>query len=446
MSPANSERLNRLLRTIFFTLAVLLAVYAAMFANYLHGNEQSLVRAKMIWATLAAAFFFIFAGWKFSLKAKFKIFAVLLCIFLLEILLQITAWLGVLPAVNTKLKAPYARVYWTAEGRGNGIRNRLGWYFSEFDLKAPHKIAFIGDSQVEAVEVPRTENQAADLQKLLKEKSPDFAVLGLGNHGSCVAHSIDVLDYAWRHFQPQEAIVVVSMGSDVTETSPQLNYVPPGAYIYYDLDENGNLKLNPASAAARSGFDRSLESSHESLLSTLPVILNSHCMILQMADSLRDNFLMRRRATQLAQAGDAVNGFNPAAFAINPSPEAQRAMKILIAQLAECKKICDSHGMKLRLVTIPAFPKDFYNTQHGTNWTMRIGDFDFFGPEREVAKWADTNKIPTVSMGEIIRQKNLNVDEIQSLYFSNGTGHLTPKGHALCAQAEFDAFYKNIAP
>ncbi|HXE43100.1 MAG TPA: hypothetical protein VN516_08755, partial [Candidatus Baltobacteraceae bacterium] len=163
--------MNRLLRKVFFALAILLAVYAALFANYLHTNGQPLLRAKMIWATMVGMIFFIIAGWRFSLTAKFRIFAVVLGLLFVEFLLQTAAWLGVLPAVNTKLGAPFARIYWTTEGHGNDIRNRFGWHFPEFDLKAPKQIAVIGDSLVEAVEVGRNRNASADLQKLLKQKS-----------------------------------------------------------------------------------------------------------------------------------------------------------------------------------------------------------------------------------------------------------------------------------
>jgi hypothetical protein len=279
---------------------------------------------------------------------------------------------------------------------------------------------------------------------LLKEKSPDWAVLGLGNHGSCPAHSIDVLDYAWRHFQPQEAIVVVSMGSDVSDASPKLSSLPADQYIYYDLDAGGNLILNPASAAVREQFDKNLEFSHQSLLATLPVILNSHCMILELADSLRASFYLRRRQAELAARNNGAqqNGFIPAAFAENPSPDVRQAMKILLAQLQQCKKICDSHGMKLRLVTIPTFQKAFYDSQHGRDWTARVGDYDFFKPEREVAAWSRANGIPVVSIAECIQTKKLDVDEIRSLYFLDGTGHLTVKGHAFCAQAIYENFYQ----
>jgi hypothetical protein len=435
--------MNRFLRNLFFALAVLLAVYSAAFANYLHANSESVARAKMVWLAVAVAVFLAVAGWRFSLKNKFTIFILLLSLLLIEIFLQATAWLGVLPGLETNLKAPFARVYWTAEGRGNGICNRYGWYYPPFDLKAAHKIVFVGDSQVEALEVLRTQNQAIDLQNLLKEKSPDWAVLGLGDHGSGPAFSIDVLEYAWRHFQPQEAIVAVSMGANVAEASIALAGVPPDKYIFYDLDADGKLVLNPASAGGRAAFDRGLEFSHQSLIPTLPVILNSHCMILQLADSLRDNYYKRRRQAELVARGGEKNGLISETFAINPSPEVQRAMKILLAQLQQCKNVCDSHGMKFHLVTIPAFPKVFYDSQHGRDWTMRIGDYDFFKPEREVVAWAKANDVPILSMGEYIRQKNLDVEEIRSLYFANGTGHLTVKGHEFFAQAIYETFYEN---
>jgi hypothetical protein len=140
------------------------------------------------------------------------------------------------------------------------------------------------------------------------------------------------------------------------------------------------------------------------------------------------------------------NGFNPAPFAVDRSPEAQRAMKILLAQLQQCKNVCDSHGMKFRVVTIPSFPTIFYDTQHGRDWTMHIGGNDYFGPEREIADWARANGIPVASVGEYIRQKKMDVEEIHGLSYKDGTGHLTEKGHALCAQAIYETFYKNSSP
>src|SRR5436190_4317566 len=222
--------MNRFLTIVLLCVAALLGGWAVLFINYLSALGGGVAQAKTVWAAIALALALAVGAWRLSMGAKFKIFALFAGLFLVELVLQAAAWLGVLPGVSTKLKVPFARVYWRAEGHGNSIRNRYGWYYPAFDLKAPHRIALIGDSQVEAVEVPRTRNQAADLQSLLGEKSSGWAVLGLGSHGTCVAHSIEVLDYAYRHFHPEEALVVISVGSDITEASPELNNLGASQY------------------------------------------------------------------------------------------------------------------------------------------------------------------------------------------------------------------------
>src|ERR1039457_1611994 len=185
------------------------------------------------------------------------------------------------------------------------------------------------------MEVPRTQNMAADLQKLLnKNTGGDWAAMSLGRRGICPAYETDMLDYVSRHFQPQEAIVVVSIGSGVSDAIPDLCHHTPQEYIFDDLDSQGQLVMNPASANIRVRFDRELELSHGSLLFNLPVILNSHFMIMQTVDSLHDNLARRR----LRAHSDDLDGFNPGPFAVNPTPEVQYAIKILLAQLAACKK------------------------------------------------------------------------------------------------------------
>jgi hypothetical protein len=171
-------------------------------------------------------------------------------------------------------------------------------------------------------------------------------------------------------------------------------------------------------------------------------------MIMQLIESLHDTLARRKLKEQLLARHNGVqrNGFNPAPFAVNRSPEAQRAMTVLLAELQQCKKICDSHGMKFRVVVIPDFPTVFFQTQHGRDWTMRIGDYDYFGPEREIVNWARTNGVPIVSMGAYIEREKPTVDEIRSLYFSGGTGHLTEKGHALFARQIYENFYRTNFP
>jgi hypothetical protein len=440
--------MNRLLRIIFFCLAALLALYAALFANYLHADGEPVWRSKTIWLTLAGVIFFCAAGWRFSLQSKFKLFAVLLSLLAVELFLQAAAWLGVLPGLDTKDKAPFARVYWRSEGHGNSVRNRFGWHFPEFDLKAPKRVAVIGDSFVEAVEVGRNENEAVRLQQLLRAQSPDWSVLGLGTRGTSPAHYMDVLDYAQRHFAPQEAIVMIYLGNDINETSPKLNvsYLPPERFVYYDLDSGGGLVLNPASAGKKEQFDRGLEFSHGPLLGSLAVTLKSHFLTLQMLNSLRGNLGLRSLTRKLAAENPETAkygriGLSLKPYAVKPDPDAQYALSVMLAELAVMKQRCDANHCKLRLVTIPFFPPQFYSAQSGGTWSAKLGEYDFLAPDRQIAAFAQAQGIPFLSFADWLASKKTDVAGIRGLYFGNGSGHFTEHGHALCARAMFDTFY-----
>src|SRR5207249_2044566 len=114
---------------IFHLLTALLFAYAVLFAWWLHTIGSSPLTAKTLWAAVLGIIFFLFVARRARVPTQSGIMISIACLILIEVLLQIVSWLGLLPGVNTKAKVPYGRVYWTSEGQGNGIRNRLGWHF-----------------------------------------------------------------------------------------------------------------------------------------------------------------------------------------------------------------------------------------------------------------------------------------------------------------------------
>jgi len=442
--------MKRFLGKLFVIAGLFLGLFGISFIFYLNQLEAgSGPHSKLAWAAMVGSVCLFIAAWRLPLKGRFAIFMLMITLIGVECVLQAACWIGILPGVNTMLRVPYGRTYWTSEGRGNSIRNRFGWNSPPFDEKATHRIAFIGDSQVEALEVSNKRNQAACLERLLH--SPDWTVMSLGTRGTALAFYIEVLEYSIRHFHPQDAIIVVSLGSDITEATPSLNGLGPERFIYYDLAPDGGLILNPESVSPCALFNRSLELPHASILINLPQMLMSHCMTLQLGSSLRDAMQLRRRRAEFAQRASKMGGqdgpefqrlgFNPAPFAVNPDAESRKAMALIMAQILRCREICQSNGMTMQLVTLPSFPPLFFNSQQGTNWTMHIGNYDYLGPERELVNFAATNRIPMAAVGLYLQGKHLSVEEVRSLYFSNGVGHLTEKGHQVCAEAIYEAFY-----
>ena len=164
----------------------------------------------------------------------------------------------------------------------------------EFDLKTPKRIAVIGDSFVEAVEVHRTRNHA---WCCCNNGSGRIPLIGRC-WGWATARHLAGLPYrragvcAKKYFHPWEAIIYVYLGNDIAESLPALVHLPPASYLYYDLGKSNQLVLNPGSAACRANFVQHLELNHDSkVLASLLLLLTSHCMTIQATLSARGDAL-----------------------------------------------------------------------------------------------------------------------------------------------------------
>jgi hypothetical protein len=436
--------MRQFLRRLLWALAAGSAVFTALTAIGLHFQVGDFLTRRSFLFSLAGSLLFVWAAIRWSMRAQFRLLLACFTIATAEFVFNAAAWCGLLPGVATKEKCAFGRVYWQREGHGNSIRNRAGWHAPEFLPAASRRVAVIGDSFVEAVEVHRSDIHAVLLQSDLRRAGNDVAIYPLGTHGTSPAHHREVIEYAARHWQPQEAIVVVYLGNDLTDMIPEASGVPPASYIYYQLDAAHRPVLDPASQGARDAFDTGLEFSHRPLLAQASTILRSHCMLVQMCNSIRDQLAKRRQMAGLrsdpAREFDTA-GRNLAVFDLPPSPLAQRCMDLLLAELDLCAETCRQHGMALRLVTVPAFPAEFYQTQSGREWTANLGHRDYLRPERDIAQFAAAHGWPCLALGERMRADRLDVSTIRSFYFVEGTGHFSEAGHRYCADAMRAAFF-----
>jgi hypothetical protein len=443
---ALDRRLSRLFTRLLLGLAVVLAAGSVITWLDLRTGGLNPIRSKTFWAAIAGTVVLAFAGWKFSTKAKFKILLWLMTFGLVELLLQAAGWVGVLPGVNTKERVPFGRVYWTGEGLGNSVRNRYGWYYPEFESQKSNKLAIIGDSFVEAVEVHRTRNMSAVLGKQMRGRAAAPAVMALGNHGTGPAQHLEALKYAHQYFSISHAILVIYLGNDITDCSAKLTQIDPEQFIFYSLKPDQSLMLEPVGERAQTAYLRSLETAHRPIWLFAPRLAVSHCMSVQLPLSVRNTRNRRRMAEQngatnhLAEAQFAQLGLQAAPFALNPSVEARDAMTVLKLLLGRAADFAAEKGIQLQIMTVPFFPPDFY-LQTGPEWSAKMGDYDFLAPERTLSEWANQHHIPFLGLGELMRKHRLTTAGIRALYFFNGSGHFNESGHRFAAQALDAAFF-----
>ena len=438
------------IKVVDFMLRGLGVVMAMLCGLNVYMQPGGILTSKMFWVSLLLALALQMAPSFLNTKTKLNLLLMMISLIMIELFLEIVGWCGLLPGVDTKYRYPWARVYWSTEGHGNGIRNRHGWYYPEFNLSNKNRIALIGDSFVEAVEVNRKDNMGVKLGNELNGPWKDYSVLSLGCHGTGPAHYFEVLQYAWRNFQVKEAVIILYLGNDVSDSSEVLKTHADNSYFYYHLDTSGELSIAPHHQSLRDSYTASIEAPHKSPLLFTPWILSSHCMSLQIPISISAKIAMRRKISSgtirpegsLAMDADISKlGLRAAPFAINPDSSVQEAMAILTGLLNKSVNFCEANSIKLRIVTVPFFSQNFYTSQQGAPWSSRVGDYDFLRPEREIKAWAASNHVSFLPLGEWMQKQKLEPSTIRSFYFTNGSGHFSEAGHQFIAKAMAENFY-----
>lgn len=380
---------------------------------------------------------------KMQVWRKFVLIVVLMSLGI-EGALQIGALAKILPVQNTSgLFVPYGRVYQIREGAANGLTNRYGYYYPPFRLKAgARKIVLVGDSFVQALQIQPEQNMGIGLEKQIRKSERDTEVLAVGFPGYGLGLYADTALYplVLQPLGPNEVIVLFHLANDVQAQSVPANTIPQ-----FNVDGQGNIAIEGDNVIARHTLQHVIITGYEPVK---PVqALQSHLFTLTWVDRVWRGFrnqppLAPIFPSNIDSANDAAPfGASSFVFERESNPASARSMTIAKGLLKNFKQHLDQQGAKMRLVTIPYFPASFYKQYAGRDWSPALGKYDVFRPESELERFAKENGISFLPMGQFIQKSGLSTDEIKALFYKDGIGHLTPKGHAFFAQALHACFY-----
>lgn len=366
-----------------------------------------------------------------------------------ELGLQALVYLRVLPVQNTSgVTIPGGRVYQNEQGFGNGRTNSYGWYYPEFRLEPEsRRIILTGDTYLEALQIPIEDHLGARLDALLNQgegTNTEVIAQGQVGYGMGMFMHPRMSPYIWEPLEPDELVVIFNLANDFQVNDPEVDPRPKFA-----IDDQG------APAPFDADFGRWHVLAHIAIAGHDPVnpvkVVASNLMSVSVLDAFLTSALnaplYRPDFPLLSASLSDEEPFGSASFLFetNTSAEAEESMALAAAFLRSLHTYLDERSIALRLVTMPFFPREFYAQAAGTNWDTRLGNYDLLIPERYLRDAAADIGVSFLGMGEYMQASGMTPDEIQSLFFLDGVGYLTPAGHMLFAQAINDCFYNTTA-
>lgn len=431
-------------------VVVFAVIIGSMFILYERWVQYPLLQVSLLLLMVLSTAVILLAKTEASAKVETwrKVFIVIFGLIIgLEVVFQLLARVGALPFTNINgLYQQGARIYQNEEGRGYGLTNKYGWYYPEFRLEdGTTRIILTGDSFVHGLQVAPNENMGVVLDMLMNSASDDaqpFEVMTLGmpDYGPTIYLGPRLYPVTTEPLKPNEVVVLFHLANDFQSITASNGIIP-----YALINDEGISDVDPVDYELRHDLWHVTIRGYDA---PNPVrIVRSHLFTIALAERFFQSvFNMRPDVpaglSNIASASDA-QPFGAASFMFEAAgnPRFDADMTLATKQLLAFKEAVEASGATLRLVTIPYFPAKFYAENQGTDWTADLGDYDLFLPDQALQQFAAENNIPFVSLGQYMQASGLSVEEIQALFFENGSGHFTVAGHEFVANALNACFY-----
>jgi GDSL-like Lipase/Acylhydrolase family len=323
----------------------------------------------------------------------------------------------------------------TAEGRAQIEVSAAGLRDREHAREKPegvYRIAVLGDSYSEAMQVPLARTYWAQLPERLAacgfagERQVDVLNFGVSGYGT--AQQYLMLESVALGYRPDLVLLQFTNGNDVRNNSIALEEERHRPFFVYD--EHGALVLNDAFRALPGQEKRS------SLAWSVLRSASDHSRVLQLV----------RAATQVqilssahAKEGKGVAGLEAGleAEALLPPRDRdwQDAWRVTEGLIARTRDLAEQNGAKLLLVTVPYAVQVHPDRELREALRAKLGVEDLFYPDRRLAAFAKRQGIPAAILAPAMQK--LAESRGEALHgFANaqpGLGHWNERGHRAAA-------------
>ena len=332
------------------------------------------------------------------------------------------------PVIGYSLK-PNA-VGWETTETVNSYRiNSDGMRDRDHFLSAPPntlRIAFLGDSATEGIQVPLNQTYVSVFQRSLAQclggarnvETLNFAVVGY----NLAQQYLTLREKVWK-YKPQIVVVALNMETAVLSNSRKLDplLTPPRMYFRY---ENGKLVSD-----TREGFKA--RPGREKLAGLI-----DQFELFKMVRAAKAQFFysafrwLGSRSAKDDKAPQA-KSLDDLAFLPPSTPDAREAWNVTFGLLHEMDRECRAHNAQLHVVTLDTWQQTNPDLQFRNALIKKLGVPDLDEQDRRIDKWCKSNSVPCFHLAEPLRaiaeQKHIVLHGNTSGH--RGQGHWTETGH-----------------
>jgi len=334
----------------------------------------------------------------------------------------------------TPVVAPDPLRGWSLAPNMPNMTNSLGMRDRKRSVSKPvgtYRIAVLGDSMTEGVQVELDETFPAVLERRLNENSCfgrrpvevlNFAVQGYGT----AQQYLTLQHHVWG-FDPDLLMLGFFPGNDVRDNSRTLK---GSAYLpFYDLGDDGKLIL-----------DTSFREHWSYRVRTLGANIIRYSRLAQMGNQIRFKLKARLRASSDQEATKAAGlgevGVDNLVFAAPPPPAWEHAWQLTGALIAQMNKDAQTHGTPFHLAILGTATETHPDPAIPAALAAAVGVEDLSYPRSRLTALGQANDFAVLDLvtplGKLAAQKQ------ECLHGEPGaspcSGHFTVAGHAALAQ------------
>ena len=315
--------------------------------------------------------------------------------------------------------------------------NSDGWRGPEVALKHPAgtlRIALLGDSYIEAFEVPFEKTAGEVLERRLSAlRGTPVEVLNFGEGGYGTGQELLTLQHEVWKYSPDLVLLAVTPSNDISDNYRPLKRTD---YVPYYVFQGGNLVLDSSFLQSKGYRGRSLWTKQ-----LLEVV--RHSRLAQLVNRVRH--LDRKDERQQRNAGGSPGveggspedelGLNDEVLLPPSTPDWQEAWRVTEGLLRVMRDDCRKKHTPFAIVTLTRGIQVTPVRQQKEEFLRQLGAKDLYYPERRLAEFGKREGIPVLNLAPAMAQQA----EERHVFFhahqgTPGVGHWNEEGNRVVGE------------